>query len=303
MACATAWRYDRPTKPDANVYETDAGGWRGELALEYERRATRSVLARRRHAGPLQVQKPFYPEGPRVCHGIVLHPPGGIVSGDELCIDVRVRAQAAALLTTPGAGKWYRSRNIATQARQSLRLQVERGGSLEWLPQPTIVFNGAVGVADTDVDVDADGSYLGWEIICLGRTASGERFREGSMLLASRVYRAGEPVWLDRGRIDGGSRLLDSPAGLAGLAVSGTFVAVAAAERLAAALRAGLIGACRAVVPTSGRGAITRLPQLLLARYLGERSEAAHDYFSRLWQIMRPALLGREAVPPRIWRT
>src|SRR5690606_7017903 len=112
-----------------------------------------------------------------------------------------------------------------------------------------------------------------------------------------------EPVWMERGHIDGGSRLLESAAGLAGQPVSGTFVVGASAERLASALRAGLIGACRAVTPASGRGAITRLPHGWVARYLGERSDAAHDYFSRLWEVMRPALLGRRAEPPRIWRT
>jgi urease accessory protein len=303
MVYAVAWRYDPRTKRDADVHEFHGGSWCGELALDYERRAARTVLARRRHVGPLQVQKPFYPEGPQVCHGIVLHPPGGIAGGDDLRIDIRVGTHAAALLTTPGAGKWYRSRNATSAARQCVRLHVESDASLEWLPQPTIVFDGAAGSAETDVTVDAGGCYMGWEIVCLGRTASGERFRDGRMSLASRVHCAGAPVWLERGHIEGGSRVLDSPAVLAGRAVYGTFVAVTSAERLQAAWTGGLISACRSAVPFSGRGAITRLPQVLVARYLGERSDAAHDYFARLWQLIRPALLKRSAESPRIWRT
>ena len=303
MVYAIAWRYERPRQPDANVQHTGRSRWRGELALEFERRPAGTVLARRRHSGPLQVQKPFYPEGPQVCHGIVLHPPGGIAGGDELCIDIRVGAQAAALLTTPGAGKWYRSLDADLPGRQALRMRVGAGAALEWLPQPTIVFDGAAGISETDVNVDPDGAFLGWEIVCLGRTASGERFERGSLQLASQVRIGGKPVWLERGRIDGGSPLLDSPAGLAGAPVTGTFVAAAAAERIAAALRTGMLGACRAIAPARGRGAVTGLPNVLVARYLGACTEAAQDYFRRLWQAMRPALLGREAEMPRIWRT
>jgi urease accessory protein len=283
------------------VQSIEQTGWRGELHLDYAAHAGRTVLARRRHAGPLQVQKSLYPEGPQVCHGIVLHPPGGIVGGDALRIHARVQPRAAALLTTPGAAKWYRS--AGPQARQDLHLRIGADASLEWLPQPTIVFDGAYAAAHCDIDVDACGCYIGWEILCLGRTAAGERFRHGSMQLHTRIVRAAEPLWIERARIEGGSRLLDSPVGLHGEPVSGTMVAIASAERLTQALRSGLLAACRALAPHSGRGGITRLPALLVARYLGSRAEAAHDYFVRLWQVLRPALLGRSACTPRIWST
>lgn len=90
----------RPVEP---IFDT---GWRAELALEYERRGVRTVLAARRHDGPLLVQKPLYPEGDEVCHSIVVHPPAGIAGGDSLAIGVRAGNNAHALLTTPGAGKW-----------------------------------------------------------------------------------------------------------------------------------------------------------------------------------------------------
>lgn len=271
--------------------------WRAHLALGFRRRAAATILAHREHAGPLRVQKPLYPEGETVCHAIVLHPPSGIAGGDELEIDVTVGAGAHALLTTPGAGKWYRS--AGAWARQRLGLAVAAQGKLEWLPQETIVFDAARAAMDSRIDLAADACLIGMEVLCLGRRASGEAFRHGALHLATRVQRAGQPVWLERGRLDGGSAVLDSPAGLAGFSVSGTLLAAAPH------VEPSLLAACRAI-PAQEAGArhgLTLLPDLLVARYLGHSSEAARHWLVALWQVLRPALIGREAQPPRIWNT
>jgi len=273
----------------------ERSGWRGELELCYERRAKTTVLASRRHAGPVLVQKPFHPEGNAVCHGVVLHPPGGIVGGDRIAVTARVERDARALLTTPGASKWYRSAGL--RAEQRLRFTVGPAASLEWLPQPTILFDGARGHSELHAEVDPAGTYLGWEVLCLGRTASGERFAAGEFLTHARVSCAGAPLWIERGRITGSSRLLDSPIGFAGQPVHGTLVAVSSK------IDAALVSACRQAQPATGRAGVTRLPGVLLARYLGERSDIAHEYFVRVWQVLRPALLGCSAIAPRIWRT
>src|SRR5258705_8841660 len=98
--------------------------WKAELRLEFERREGRTVLAKRRHDGPLVVQKPLYPEGGAVCHAILVHPPAGIAGGDELEFSACAGEGAHALLTTPGAGKWYRSGGA--WARQRLDLHRRR---------------------------------------------------------------------------------------------------------------------------------------------------------------------------------
>ena len=270
-------------------------GWRAELALRYERRGERTVLAERHHAGPMLVQKPLYPEGDQVCHGIVLHPPGGIVGGDELSLHVNVCGDAHALLTTPGASKWYRS--AGEEARQSVRFEVAAGASLEWLPQPAIAFDGTLGRTECAVSMEENGCFIGWDVLCLGRTASGERLRSGGLSTTTRVTRAGTPLWIERGAIAGGSRLLDSPVGFDGHPISGTLLAVAPA------IGTDVIAACRRIEPACGRGGVTRLPGVLIARYLGDRADAAFAYFVRLWEVLRPALMKRAAVPPRIWRT
>ncbi len=270
------------------IAEPVAAPWKAELALRFERALDRTVLAARRHDGPLVVQKPFYPEGGAVCHAIVVHPPAGIAGGDELALEVRAGAGAHALLTTPGAAKWYRT--AGPWASQSLAFEVAPGGVLEWLPQETIVFDGARARLSSEVRLAGDARYIGWEVLCLGRTGSGERFGKGEVRLDNRLYLDGKLAWLERGRIEGGGALLDSPAGLQSHPVCATLIAAGAHFDLAA---------CRAIEDL----AVTQLPQVLVARYLGDSSERAKHLFARLWAVLRPALAGREAVEPRIWRT
>lgn len=269
--------------------------WRAQLDMDFERRGDRTVLAARRHDGPLLVQKPLYPEGDAVCHAIVLHPPAGIAGGDEIALRARARARAHALLTTPGAGRWYRS--AGPQARQSLRFDAADGAAVEWLPQETIIFDGALGDSSAEVRLEGDARFLGWDVLCLGRTGSGERFSRGTFRLKTTLMRDGRTLWFEGGRIEGGGALLDSPAGLGGAPVCGTFLAAATG------FDASLVSACREPRPATGECAVTRLPGLLVARYLGSSSEAAKRYFAHLWRLLRPALMQREAVEPRIWRT
>ncbi len=268
--------------------------WRAQLALEYERRNQRTVLAARRHDGPLVVQKALYPEGDAVCHNIIVHPPAGILGGDSLEIDARVGAQAHTLLTTPGAAKWYRS--AGAWAQQKNVFVVAQGACLEWLPQETIVYDGALARLQTEVRLDAGARYIGWEVLCLGR-GTGERFEHGQCQSSVTVLRDDKPLWLERGAIEAGGLLMTSPAGLNGKTVCGTLIAVA--ENVA---DVDLV-VCRAVEAKSGETAVTRLPGVMVARYLGDSSEAARQYFVAIWQRLRPVVAGRAAVTPRIWNT
>lgn len=275
------------------VAEPLVGSWKARLALEFSVLEDKTKLSGKSHDGPLVVQKPLYPEGDEVCHAIVVHPPGGIAGGDELRLEGTIRGRASALLTTPGAAKWYRS--AGPEASQTLRFDVH--GALEWLPQEAIVFDGALARADCEVDLAAGASLIGWDIVCLGRTGSGERFTRGCYRTSMRIRRERKLLWLERGRIDGGGRLMDSPAGLAGSTVFGTLFASSQD------LSQELLNELRKSEPEAGKGAVTWLPGILLARYLGDSSEAARRYFTALWRVLRPALTGREAIEPRIWRT
>lgn len=279
---------------------TSSPGWDALLELRYERRAGRSVLAHRAHRGPLRVQRDLYPEGAATCHTIVVHPPGGIAGGDQLHIRARLEAGSAALLTTPGAGKWYRS--AGRPAGQTLGFEVADGAVLEWLPQESIVFNQAVAHMNTSVTLSGSAVYLGWDILCLGRTASGERFAQGRVQLRTDIRRDGRRLWLEQGRVNGDDPLLDSPVGLAGRRVGATLLAAAPLWDEPAG--AALLAACREV--PAGEGAlagVTRLPGILIARWLGDSAEDARRYCTGMWMQLRPALKQAAAQPPRIWST
>ena len=261
--------------------------------MRFERRAQRTVLAERRHDGPLVVQKPLYPEGDAVCHTIVVHPPGGIAGGDDLELCANAGEGAHALLTTPGASKWYRSAGPA--ARQHIGFDLKEGARLEWLPQETIVFDGAIAEMRFRLELADAARYIGWEILCLGRTGSGERFSSGQCRFDTEIRREGKLIWVERGDLRGGGTLLDSPAGLDRRTVCATMIAAAGD------LGPKTLAACRKAVDETV--ALTLLPGLLIARSLGDSSEAAKSCFTRLWSVLRFPLLGREAERPRIWST
>jgi urease accessory protein len=270
-------------------------GWHAKLALGFERRGSRTVLATRRHDGPLVVQKALHPEGDAPCHAIIVHPPAGIAGGDELSIDVRAGEGAEALLTTPGAGKWYRS--AGPWARQKVSIHAARGSGVEWLPQETIVFDAARADISFEAHLEADARLIAWDIVCLGRTGSGERFDSGHCRLHARIHRDGKLAFLERGRIGPASLSGTSDVALARQPVFATVI-LAAPQ-----IEDAWLAAARAVTPESGSVGVTRLPGLLIARYRGEASEAGRDYCVRVWKALRGGVLGREAVEPRIWRT
>ena len=238
----------------------------------------------------------MYPEGEAVCHTILLHPPAGIVGGDSLSFDIDVGDATHVLLTTPGAGKWYRSDGRVASVSQ--RVRVAGGAVCEWLPQESIVFDGAIGVLDNHIALEPGATLIAADMLCLGRTGSGERFSSGSMTLRNRITLEGRTLWLERGRLEGGGELLVSPVGLAGQPVVATLLVHAAGVDDA------LRNACREVGCEAGESGVTLLPNgLLVARWLGPATEPGRIWTKRIWALLRPAVTGRKSDEPRIWRT
>jgi urease accessory protein len=260
------------------------------LELGFAHRHGKTVLAERRHSGPLTVQRPFYPEG-EVCHLYILHPPGGVVAGDCLAISVAAASGSAALVTTPAAGKFYRS--DGELARQQVVLTVAAGAALEWLPQETIVYEGARVATGVRLELAAGARFIGWEILAFGRPAANEGFSLGEVAMNWQIFRAGQLFYRERLLID--AQAFAAQWGLQGLSACGTLFAYPATAQQVTAVQA-LIG------ESTGQG-VTLIDDVLVCRALDNRADRLRDFFQQVWRVLRPAVLGREACAPRIWAT
>ncbi|WP_157953554.1 urease accessory protein UreD [Zobellella maritima] len=269
--------------------------WRARLHLGLVPKAGKTRLKELDFAGPLRIQRPFYPEG-GVCHLYVLHPPGGLVSGDRLAIRVRASVGSQSLLTTPSAGKIYGRDSDGVAQGQSVQLQLSDNAECEWLPQETIVYRGANAVLDTSIELCAGARFIGWDLVCLGRPAGQEVFDEGSLSQTILLWRDGRLLLNERLQLTGESPLRRSRVGLNGGCVVGTLLAVGPG------LDESLITRLRETLPSPDFTVTERLG-VLLVRYLGDDMNACRDGMWRAWALIRPVLLARPACIPRIWLT
>ena len=288
-----------------------SAGWQAHLTLGFQRRGQRTILDQYAHQGPLQVQRPFYPEGETVCHIAILHPPGGVVGGDELRLEARLDPGAHALLTTPAAGKFYRSAGLA--ARQTQCLTVAPGAVLEWLPQENIVYNSARLQTLTRIDLQGDARLIGWEILCLGRPAAGEIFTTGECRQTLEVWSDGAPLYLESGRFIGDDPVLHAAWGLQSQPVTATLLCAlpkapsslvneGPGEGVVAALRAGWESFIAPAV-AGELATVTSLDGILICRYLGPSVTRAKRFFILAWSLLRPMMLNRPPCPSRFWTT
>ncbi len=269
------------------------------LSLEFADDAGTTRLVGREHFGPLLVQKPLYPEGREVCQVVIIHPPGGVVGGDELEIVAKVGTSANAQITTPGAAKWYKANGHVSH--QNIRLDVGAGGSLEWVPQETIFFDNAHVELDHCVLLEKDASYISCEILCFGRTAFGESFSGGQIRQRTRIHRDGKLVWFEQLRLLGGSPAMKASLILADSTVCATLIAVGKAVP-GALLHEAREGA-GAIANGAGCFGVSQSKQIVVARYLGDSSETARRLMLHVWELLRPAMLGRQLAVPRLWNT
>jgi urease accessory protein len=264
--------------------------WQASINLGFTRCGEKTLLSERLHHGPLRVQRPFYPEG-GLCHVYLLHPPGGVVAGDCLTIQVQAESDTESLLTTPGAGKFYRSES--REAKQQVDIFLKEGAVLEWLPQETILYQGSRVTSSVHVSLAENARFIGWEITVLGRPAAREGFEQGNAYLNWKIVRCGQPLLVEKMHLDAQS--LQANWGLNQRPVCGNLFIVGAGSKQLEQIR-------EFVANEPGRG-VTLIDDVLICRGYDYTVAPVRRFFETVRDLLREDIIGYKPHYPRIWAT
>ena len=258
-------------------------------------------MARHTHIGPLRILQSLYPETNAVCHNVLVHPPGGLVGGDALDLNIQVAAGAHGLVTTPGATRFYRSDGeLATQHTQ---ITLAENARFEWLPMEAICYSGCLAENRLRMSLASGAEILGWDITALGLPAADKPFEKGS--LSQHIEVPG--VWLERARIRASDALLmKSPLGLDGNCCLATlfFASGSALER--SQIQSAL-DVARAVIDGhmlhASAGATSPDRKVIVVRALAPVVEPAMDLLRQVRTAWRQHFWAAGPSAPRIWST
>ena len=315
-----------PSPSLENPLRPYGGGWQAKLNFSVDIRpfgsGTRSTLSNSEHIGPLRLQKPLWPEGPHPVHLLLLHPPGGLAGGDQLQLRAKIEPGAQCLVTTPGAGKFYMA-DVPSEFH--VRLDVEEAG-LEWLPQETILQDGAQARSTFEFNLSQHARVIASEILVLGRRDFGESFSRGEFKQRISIRRDGKLIFNDSNLWR--PAFLDHSVSMAKHHVSALFWAarheawhedevaslellldsVIQAKQIKNTLEKSLESGIEKTPENTPAnhlfcGVSQVVPGLLLIRAIGSSVEAIRYLTHQAWAHLRPQIFERQASLPRIWNT
>ncbi len=272
--------------------------WRADLKLDYTLESQRTV-ARYLHQGPLRILQSLYPEGDQICHNVLVHPPGGLVGGDTLDIQVNVAEGAHALISTPSATRFYKSGGQA--ALQQVTVTLAPGARLEWLPLEAIAYNDCEATNRAIFNLAPTAELMAWDVTALGLPSSDMAFTKGHFQQHLEI----PGVWLERGNLRGDdTRWLNSPLGLAGQKCLASLV-FASGNDIEPQRAAQALEAAREVLeahPLRLQAGITCAhPQVIVLRVMSPLVEPSMDLLKQVWAVWRNTLWALPSTPPRIW--
>ena len=274
--------------------------WQARLQLDYSQQEPGRTVLHHQHDGPLRVFHSLYPEGPAICHNVIVHPPGGLVEGDTLTIQVDVAKGAHGLISTPGATRFYRSGGLP--AIQQVRIRLAAGARLEWVPLETIAYPGCHGFNSLEAELEEGAEWIGWDVTALGLPGSGLAFERGCLQQRLSV----EGCWLEQGRLDAAdTRLMDAPMGLAGHRCLGSLW-LATGTPLSRQRREQLLEALQRLLPDTlhplAAGVTCPNDRVLVLRVLGPLVEPVMSLIQTAWGTLRQEAWDLPGAAPRIWQ-
>ena len=272
--------------------------WRADLKLDYTLESQRTVV-RYLHQGPLRILQSLYPEGDQICHNVLVHPPGGLVGGDTLDIQVTVAEGAHGLVSTPGATRFYKSGGHP--AIQQVVAHLADNAKLEWLPFEAIAYNDCEATNRAIFNLAPSAELITWDVTALGLPSSDMAFTQGHFQQHVEI----PGVWLERGNIRGeDTRWLNSPLGLAGGKCLASLV-FASGSAIDSDRTTQALEAAREVIeshPLRLQAGITCAhPQVIVLRVMSPLVEPTMDLLKKVWAIWRHTLWALPSTPPRIW--
>ncbi len=293
-----------------DLIESDVrDGWKANLELTFVNRGDKTVVKHRSQSGPLAIQRPLYPDG-TTCHTYLLHPPGGVVGGDTLNISITAEPESSVLVTTPGATKFYRSDTKYAVQKQVLR--VKQGARLDWLPQENIFFPNAHVRIDTEIHLEADAQFWGWEMHCFGRPALNEGFDAGQLVGKTEFFVDGRRVLTEGLNFAGGDNLMIKK-GLLDRSMMGSFYFTSEDALELELVQSLLLSIQKQITDLQGQSrktmtqpmliGVTHIDGLVVVRALADWSEDILFAFSQVWQKVQEQRHGYAPDIPRIWRT
>jgi urease accessory protein len=267
-----------------------------EIGFDACPRSGRTRLAHLHQQAPLRALFPLC-TGMDLPVAVTTSTSGGFAGGDRMTTSLLVGTDAAAICTAQAAEKFYRSTGADTE--MTITLSAGNRSWLEWLPQESILFNGARLKRRVEIALAADAEILAGDLLVFGRRARGERISYGLIHDQWRVKIGGTLVWADSffGEGDDLAGALQHPAAVAGAGASALLIHAGpnAATRLD--LVRDLLSATNAPV----KCAATCVNGVLLARWLADKSIDIRPGFARVWTALRAAARNLSPTLPTFW--
>jgi urease accessory protein len=212
----------------AQVFAANRAVGRIVLKAEYGRGITQRK--RLHEAGGLRMHFPG--TRARELLAMLINTAGGIAGGDRFDLDIAAGDQARLAVSTTAAEKVYRS--LGPKARIGIKLSAGAAASLAWLPQETILFDGARLERTIDIDLADDARLVLAEAVVFGRTGMGEAVKHGFFFDRWRVRRGGALVFAESVRLDGAiaAKLGEAAVANGGAAIATILIIPGGAETL-----------------------------------------------------------------------
>lgn len=271
--------------------------WLGELELRFSVQKGKSVLTKCRHSGPFVVQRSFYSEEDKITpHVYLLHLSGGLVGGDQLILDVQLETNSRALLTTSSASKFYRTNGLYASQKNVFKLA--NNAILEWVPQNIIFFPKSKAKINTTFILENGARIIAFEILCFKSVILNLDFSPEEINVFLNINLSNSVGLKERLQMN---KLEDYIIKLGGFKMSALFFAAPSNEKMLRQIRK-LLG--RELVDNNSQiGGVTLLDELLIVRLLGNDNQSLKKMLYCIWSIVRPIIIGKNIVIPRIWST